>query len=188
MAEILRLEADAAMWNRRAKSMVQRMIHHFWDPDTGYFWAIKEHEPIRVVTPFNLYPLWTGLLPENIRVRLLAHLKDPEQFWGEYPIPSVSRKDPTYDPENMWRGPVWANINYFFIEALQVVGEIELANQLRSRTLDLIMAQSDMYEYYNSEIGSPPSKAVSTFGWTSAIFIDLAIQASRETETRQDGE
>ncbi len=77
-------------------------------------------------------------------------------------------------------GPVWANINYFFIEALYGVGQVDLAKQLRDRTLEMIMAQTDVYEYYHAETGSPPQKAVNTFGWTAAIFIDLAIQASKE--------
>jgi len=47
----------------------------------------------------------------------------------------VARDDPHYDSETMWRGPVWANINYFFVEALHQVGEHELARTLRGRTL-----------------------------------------------------
>jgi hypothetical protein len=64
-------------------------------------------------------PLWTGQLPDEIRARLVAHLTDPDEFWGEHIIPTVARNDPHHDPEIMWRGPVWANINYFFVEALQ---------------------------------------------------------------------
>jgi hypothetical protein len=36
-----------------------------------------------------------------------------------------------------------------------------------------------MYEYYHAETGRPPARAVNMFGWTSAVFIDLAIKASR---------
>lgn len=180
MAEILHLEEEATMWRRRAKSIVQRMIQHFWDEEAGIFWAIKEGSPLKVRTPFNLYPLWTGLLPEKMNNRLIEHLKDPRSFWGDYPIPTVARDDQAFDPQDMWRGPVWANINYFFIEALYGVGQVDLAKQLRDRTLEMIMAQTDVYEYYHAETGSPPQKAVNTFGWTAAIFIDLAIQASKE--------
>lgn len=186
IADILHLEEEAAMWRRRSKAIVGRMVKHFWDPEAGLFWATKDRQPIKIVTPFNLYPLWTGLLPEKICNKLLQHLKDPDMFWGEYPIPTVARNDPKFEPQNMWRGPVWANINYFFIEALNKIGEKQLADQLRDRTLEMIMAQTDMYEYYDAETGSPPSKAVHTFGWTSAIFIDLAIQASKELEKNKE--
>lgn len=51
---------------------------------------------------------------------------------------------------------------------------------LRDRTLQLITNQPGFYEYYNAETGQPPPTAADTFGWTAAVFIDLAIQASQE--------
>ncbi|MFQ5812229.1 MAG: hypothetical protein ACE5I2_03435 [Anaerolineae bacterium] len=47
------------------------------------------------------------------------------------------------------------------------------------------------YEYYNSETGEPPTAAADAYGWTAAVFIDLAIQASRDEGIEQiykDGE
>jgi putative isomerase len=182
MAETLGMEAEGGMWRRRAASIVRRMIEDFWDEEAGVFRALHDHQPIPVVTPFNLYPLWTGQLPDNIQQRLIDHLTNPDEFWGKYAIPSVSRNDPAFDPETMWRGPVWANINYFFIEALRQVGEQALAHTLRERTLDLIMGQPGIHEYYNAKTGKPPATAANAFGWTAAVFIDLAIQASQEED------
>jgi hypothetical protein len=39
-------------------------------------------------------------------------------------LPSVARTDTTYDSDKMWRGPVWININYFFIEALKQIANL----------------------------------------------------------------
>jgi glycogen debranching enzyme len=79
----------------------------------------------------------------------------------------------------MWRGPVWVNINYIFVEALHQVGEEDLAQALTRKTLDLIMAHPGFYEYYSAETGEPPATAAAAFGWTAAVFIDLAIRASQ---------
>jgi glycogen debranching enzyme len=136
-----------------------------------------------VVTPFNLYPLWTGQLPEPIKDRLIGHLLDPQEFWGEYAIPTVARNDPKYDPNTMWRGPIWANVNYFFIEALKQINEDELASELREKTLKMIMEHPGLYEFYNGDNGVPPDKAAKIFGWTAAVFIDLAIQIMNERNT-----
>jgi putative isomerase len=182
IAEMLGMEAEAAMWRRRSSAMVRRMIQDFWDPNAGVFRALHDEQPIPVLTPFNLFPLWTGQLPHDIQERLLAHLTNPNAFWGDHAIPSVARNDPSYDPETMWRGPTWVNINYFFIEALRQIGEDELANELTQKTLELIMCHPGSYEYYNSTTGEPTSHAAEAFGWTSAVFIDLAISAS-QTET-----
>ena len=178
MAEALGMHSEGAMWRRRATAIIGRMITDFWDEEAGLFRALHNERPISVVTPFSLYPLWTGQLPEAIRDRLLAHLRNPEEFWGQVAIPTVARNDPCYDPETMWRGPVWANINYFFIEALTQIGEEALARELCEKTLQLVMDHSGIYEYYSSDSGLPPPAAAGAFGWTAAVFIDLAIQAS----------
>jgi glycogen debranching enzyme len=180
MAGALGLTDESGMWRRRSTALVRRMVEDMWDEQAGLFKALFDEKPIPVVTPFNLYPLWTGQLDVEKRKRLIAHLTDPMEFWGEYVLPTVARNDPHYNPDVMWRGPVWANINYFFIEALNQVGEIKLARQLREKTLDLILRSPSIYEFYNSETGEPPGPAANIFGWTAAVFIYLAVQASLE--------
>ncbi len=180
MAEFLGMNAEARMWRLRAAAIVRRMVEDFWDEEAGIFRAMHDNQPIPVITPFNLYPLWTGQLPENIQARILSHLTNPHEFWGEQRIPSVAYDDPHYDPQTMWRGPVWVNINYFFIEALQQIGEKELAKELTQKTLELIIRSPGIYEYYNSQNGEPPEKSAQAFGWTAAVFIDLAISASAD--------
>ncbi len=86
--------------------------------------------------------------------------------------------DPQYDPLQMWRGPTWVNINYLFVEGLERIGQDQLARDLRRRTLDLMLANDDIYEYYHPETGEIPPKAAPIFGWSSAVFIEMAIQES----------
>ncbi|MBN1265142.1 MAG: hypothetical protein JXA25_06600 [Anaerolineales bacterium] len=186
MAELLGMDQEGAMWRRRAEGLVQRMIREFWDEEKGVFQALHNGEPVPVLTPFNLYPLWTGQLPVHITERLIAHLTNPDEFWGEYPIPSVALNDALHDPESMWRGPVWANINYFFIEALHQIGYNSIANTLCEKTLHMIMNHPSIYEFYNAKTGEPPESAAEVFGWTAAVFIDLAIQASEKDPSRPD--
>lgn len=178
IAEILGMDSEANMWRRRSTSIVQRMIQDFWDNEKGVFQAMYNDEPVPVLTPFNLYPLWTGQLPKELNQRLIQHLTDPSEFWGEYLIPSVARNDQHYEPSKMWRGSIWVNINYFFIEALRQIGEDDLADEITQKTLDLIMRHPGIYEYYHPDNGDPSSQAAEAFGWTAAVFIDLAISVS----------
>ncbi len=178
IAEILGMDSEANMWRRRSTSIVQRMIQDFWDNEKGVFQAMYNDEPIPVLTPFNLYPLWTGQLPKELNQRLIQHLTDPSEFWGEYLIPSVARNDQHHEPSKMWRGSIWVNINYFFIEALRQIGEDDLADEITQKTLDLIMRHPGIYEYYHADNGDPSSQAAEAFGWTAAVFIDLAISVS----------
>ncbi|NMC13835.1 MAG: hypothetical protein GYA34_13255 [Chloroflexi bacterium] len=170
----------SAMWAKRAKAMVKHMQRLMWDESAGIFWALKDGQPVRVHTPFNLYPLITGCLPKKICQRLVTHLTDPNQFWPRFPVPTVALNDPKYNPIQMWRGPTWVNVNYLLIEGLKNSGYDAIASQLRRKTLELIAGHDDIYEYYHPETGANPPKAASVFGWSSAIYIDLAITASRE--------
>lgn len=189
IAWIIGEEQDVTLWLRRATKMARRMIDHMWDDEAGLFWALRHapdgnEYPVRVLTPFSLYPLWTGRLPKPMSERLVARLTDPGTFWTRYPIPTVARSDPKHDPNQMWRGPTWVNINYLFCEGLERVGHTELARELRRRTLDLIMQHNDIYEYYHPTTAMHPPKAAPIFGWTSAVFIDLAIRASQDAEQK----
>ena len=152
------------------------MVEHFYDPVSGLFWATHHHQHIPEVTPFNLYPLWTGQLDDEVKERIIAHLTNPEEFWAPYPLTTVARNSKRYSPEIMWRGPVWANVNYFFIEALTRSGYLELAQELRVRTIEMVGQNKGIYEFYNPETGQPAKRAVPMFGWTAAVLIDLMLQ------------
>ena len=155
-----------------------------WDAPAGLFWATHNGTKVNVRTPFNLFPLLTGRMPSEITSRLVAHLTDQRQFWPRYPVPTVAIDDPKFNPDQMWRGPTWTNINFLLIEGLRRSGFMELSTQLRSRTLEMISNQRDIYEYYNPFTGVNPPGAAPIFGWSSAVFIDLAIQATQEEEQK----
>jgi glycogen debranching enzyme len=181
ISEALGLREQAVGWERRAGEAVTGMLEHFYDPHAGLFWSTLEHEPIPERTLIGLIPLWTGLLGGQVVDRLVAHLTDVEEFWAPYPLSSVAQDAPSFDPEQMWRGPTWANMNYIFIEALEKSGRRHLARRLRRRTIRNISGDRDMHEYINPQTGIAADGAVPMFGWTAAVLIDLLI---RETNQR----
>ena len=182
IARVIGEDGDAQMWADRAEAMADRLTRKMWDEAAGLFWARRPlvDARVNVRTPFNLFPLITGRLPAAMQQRLIAHLTDERQFWAHYPVPTVALDDPKFNPVQMWRGPTWVNVNYLLIEGLQRTGYIDLARELRYRTLELINRQGDIFEYYHPQTGKAPPKAASIFGWSSAIFIDLAIQAAHD--------
>ncbi|HVU15149.1 MAG TPA: trehalase family glycosidase [Phototrophicaceae bacterium] len=183
IASLIGEEAEAAEFQARGAELAQRMIDVLWDEKKGVFNALHNDEVIPVLTPFNVLPLWIKDLPEHISERLVANLIDPELFWTPWPLATVSVSDSHFNPTQMWRGPTWVNINYLFIEALMRTHRIDLAAELRRKTLDMIMLHDDIYEYYNPLSGERPPKAAPIFGWTSAVFIDLAIQETQAVLT-----
>ncbi len=89
----------------------------------------KTGSRIHVRTPFNLFPLITGRMPPGITRRLVDHLTNEKEFWPPFPVPSVALDDPKYDPNQMWRGPTWVNINYLIIEGLRNAGYPEVSTR-----------------------------------------------------------
>jgi len=172
----LGLNDEARAWRVRADQLAERMLAVLYDRQQGFFWPRHHGEPISERTPFNLYPLWTGRMPAGIEAQLVAHLTDPDLFWAPHPLSTVARNAPSYAPGTMWRGPVWININYIFVEALERIGRDELAGELRRRTIELVAANPGVHEYYNPEDGTPPESAAPVFGWSAALFIDLCLQ------------
>jgi len=180
IAQVIGEEDDAVMWSRRAGELAEKMVQLRWDEEMGLFWAAHNGERVPVLTPFNIFPLITGRMPPEIAGRLVRHLTNPAEFWARYPAPSVALNDPKFNPLQMWRGPTWANINYLLIDGLFRSGYPDLARELRLRTLELLAGQKDFFEYYHPQTGENPPKAAPIYGWSAALFIDLAIQATRE--------
>jgi glycogen debranching enzyme len=177
-------ETEAAeRYEQEAARMLADMVEQLWDETVGVFRAYHDGQPLPTLTPFGLLPLLTGKLPEPITRRLITSLTDPDLFWTPYPLSTVAVSDPTFNPMQMWRGPVWINVNYFFVEALKRNGYHDLAGELRRKTLNLLMQHSDIYEYYNPLTGERPVKAAPMFGWSAALFIELALDETAARES-----
>lgn len=180
IAREINLPEDAKLWRERSQKMVEQMLRWMWDPVQGVFWASHLGKRVEVLTPVSLLPLLTGQMPADISRRLVDHLKNPTEFWVRYPVPSVAMNYPQFDPEQMWRGPTWVNINYLLIEGLFRSGYKQLGQELRQQTLKMLAEQKDLCEYYHPIRGEKPPKAAPIFGWSAALFIDMAIQASQQ--------
>jgi putative isomerase len=37
---------------------------------------------------------------------------NPEEFWGEWIMPSIARNHPAYTDQDYWRGRIWAPMNF----------------------------------------------------------------------------
>jgi glycogen debranching enzyme len=181
IAEVIGESNDARTWAAEAERLAQRLIDVMWDEQAGIFRATRNGVQVNVSTPFHLFPLITGRMPARIADRLVAHLTNPVQFWTRFPAPTVARDDPKHDPLTMWRGPTWVNVNYLLIDGLLRAGYSDVAAELRRRTIDMVMSQPDICEYYHSETGEKPPVAVGLFGWSAALFVDLVLQIGRKT-------
>ncbi|MGC0415623.1 amylo-alpha-1,6-glucosidase [Embleya sp. AB8] len=171
IAEALDRAEEAETWRKRAAAHTELLVARRWNGER--FTTVSAGREVSVRTPLELLPLLTGRLPREIADRLVADLRSPS-FWGERPVPTVAFDDPTFDPDAMWRGPVWLNVNYLLIEGLRRSGYPDVADELTERTVRMVAEGGGLYEYWNPLTGARAGRATTGFGWSSALFVDLA--------------
>ncbi|WP_311258384.1 MGH1-like glycoside hydrolase domain-containing protein [Microbacterium sp. WCS2018Hpa-9] len=170
-------DADVSRFRERA-ARTQELLWTMWDAERGRFLAHGGGEPQFSDTIVGLMPLLTGTLPEPIVEALRAAVDDPERFGLEWGLPTVAASDPDFSDERMWRGPVWVNTNSLVAEGLEASGYPERARELREQTVALVIHGGGPHEYFNPRTGQKACTATTAFGWSAALFIDLAVELS----------
>ena len=74
------------------------------------------------------------------------------------------------------------NVNYLLIEGLERSGFPDVAWAFRRSSLEMMYGRGGIYAYFHPQPGGKPPEAAAIFGWSSAIFIDVAIQEVRENK------
>ncbi len=170
-------DADAAAHRSRAERTLALLLD-LWDDERGLFSARAADAEVTSDTVVGLMPLLTGRLPERIVDRIVAALADPRRFGAAWSVPTVALGDPDFSPDRMWRGPVWVNTNALVVEGLRASGRPELARELAERTVALVVHGGGPHEYFNPITGEKATTATTAFGWSAALFIDLAVGLS----------
>jgi len=117
---------NAKLWNEKDGFYYDR----FWD---GRFSVHKAASAF--------FPLVARIPDEARAQRMLKHLLDPKQFWGDFVLPSISRDDPAFRPENQqsWRGAVRPLANYIVYQGLKAYGLDAVASEFASKSTEMFL-------------------------------------------------
>lgn len=170
-------DTDVTRFLERA-DRTQALLDDMFDATRGRFLAYGAGEQIVSDTIVGLMPLRTGTLPSAQRDALRAAIDDPHRYALPWGIPTVAASDPDFSAERMWRGPVWVNTAMLVAEGLERSGFGDRARELREQTVRLVIHGGGPHEYYNPETGLKADRATTAFGWSAALFIDLAVTLS----------
>ncbi|HWT32847.1 MAG TPA: hypothetical protein VN107_03725 [Microbacterium sp.] len=171
-------DADPAFHRDRA-ARTFALLEQMWDAGRSAFLARAAGEPVASDAITGLMPLLTGMLPPETIAALVAAIDDPQRYATPWGLPTVAASDPDFSPTRMWRGPVWINTNVLVAEGLEASGHPERARDLRERTVALVIHGGGPHEYFNPLTGDKAPTATTAFGWSAALFVDLAVQLSR---------
>lgn len=166
--------AQAAAWEDMAQGVEAGILDKCYDPATGLYFNLEgraeRQHPVLTVTA--LFPLILRSLPRARANGIVRHLTDPNEFWLAYPVPSVARSEPSFDPSRerfLWRGPTWLNTNWFLVRGLRLHGYGQLADTIAHRSAEMVLREG-FREYYNPLTGQ--GMGVRGFGW-STLVVDM---------------
>lgn len=168
-------DADESAYRRRRLRVENSVMSMMYDEADAAFFDL--HMPdarrIRVMTPTILFPLALESVPESLAEQLLQkHLSDCSGFSVNFPLPSVAIDDPAFyagESPFIWRGPMWAFLNWFLFHAFKRRGYEAQAQRLKG-ALAAAIAQSGFREYYNPFNGQ--GYGATDFTW-SGLIVDM---------------
>lgn len=116
-------------------------------------------------------------IPDDARAqKMLKHLLDPKQFWGDYVIPSISRDDPAFRPESQqsWRGAVQPAINYLVYQGLKAYGFDVVASEFARKSAEMFLRSWESFglspENFDSLTGEAGGERYQSGGPLAALI------------------
>lgn len=170
IAEVLGFESDE-MYFGEQKLMTEKAMRQLLHTENGEFYSydnLKE-EHILIKT-WNLFmPLYGGLVTKEEAKHLVSDLLlNEKEFGTEWPVPSVSQSEPSFDPQQgFWRGPVWMAPNWFIYKGLKRYGFDSEAKELKKKTITLL-ENSGFREHYDPLTGK--GLGAKNFTWGGLVL------------------
>jgi glycogen debranching enzyme len=178
LATLCELTGDkiaAEKYEAQAHKAAERIIELMYDEETAAFYDVYGHDnkKIKVLTFTIALPILMKEVPKKVAKEVLTrHFLNPKEFDLEYPIPSVAKSEPSFDPHDsrfLWRGPTWPVINWFLYHSFLSNGFEKEANRLYEAMKDLI-EKSGFREFYNPHNGK--GYGAEAFTW-AGLVVDM---------------
>lgn len=189
IADCLSRPRDSAAYRREYEAMRERINQQLWDENAGIY--CNRHWNGRLSprwAPTSFFPLIAGVAPPERAERMVElHLRNPDEFWGRWVIPSIARNDPAFPDNDYWRGRIWGPFNFLVAEGLRRYRFDDVAAELAEKSLALFMenwrADGGVYENYNAVTGRGADvwNAARLYHWGGLMAL-VAIQELIDSE------
>jgi hypothetical protein len=165
------IEVDLPNWLLHRFKLAEKSINRLWNEKQNVYLdnIYKTDKFTRQTTIGRYLPLYSGAI-SNERARILASQIKKELAETTYPVASTPIDSLYFNHHRYWQGPTWVNTNWLIIEGLKHYGFLDLAEEISSKTLELI-GQHGPYEYFSPIDGTPAG--AHQFSWSAALAIDL---------------
>jgi hypothetical protein len=168
---------------RERGALYRKNLGNLWDEKRGLYYNRRtdsgEFSPR--ISPTNFYPLLANAPTQKQAERMInEHLLNPDEFWGEWVIPSTPRNDSAYKDNTYWRGRIWAPLNFLVYMGLRNYDLPEARKALSEKSKNLLLKgwlkDGYVFENYNpdSGIGDDVGNSDKFYHWGALLgFITL---------------
>ena len=183
-------------YNRLCKLMRERL----WSEECGMFvdYDVKNGCRTDIMSSAGFLPLYCGAATPEQAARLAEHLTNPETFGTPLRVPSIAKNNTAAYRKDMWRGPVWTNINYMIVLGLERYGYHDLAKSIVQDTLreqeKWYLKCGTFFEFYDDrkEVepralerkGKMPNgqyhpfhQVFHDYGWSATLYLEILFHS-----------
>lgn len=168
-------DKDAEKYEELAHKAAKRIIEIMYDEESAAFYDVygPENKKLKVLTFTIALPILIKEVSDTIAQQILKrHFFNEDEFNLPYPIPSVARSEPSFNPyesKYLWRGPTWTVVNWFLYKSFEANGFKKEAKKLYKSIKELIEIDG-FREYYNPLTGK--GYGAKDFTW-SGLVVDM---------------
>jgi len=174
IASILGKKQDAEKFKIEYETIKKKINQVLWNKDFYFdrFWDGKfsTHKAAS-----NFYSLLAGVPDEDRLEKVVRHLLNEKEFWGDYVIPSISRDNPAFKDQQYWRGTIWPPTNYLVYQGLKRYKLDEIASEFAVKSASLFLKSWQTYglcrENYNSVTGDGGGQRYQSWGPLFALIL-----------------
>lgn len=160
LAKLLGRGDDIPILEER-RMVVKKGLDSLWDEKKGCYCNRRTDtgEFSNHLAPTSFYALFDTDIPEERARRMMdEHYYNPEEFYGEWMIPSIARNDPAYPEQTYWRGRIWPSSNFLAYAAIRGYKKLpDVQKDLAKRSTALMMKEwaehRHIHENYNADTG-----------------------------------
>jgi hypothetical protein len=166
-------------------------LQTLWDEKAGIFLNknLDTGELSTRLSPTNFYPLLAKAATPRQAARMVnEHLLNPQEFWGEWVIPSIARSDPAFRDQDYWRGRIWGPMNYLVYLGLLNYDQPAVCKQLAQKSLALFNQEwrlnGHVHENYNAitGIGDDVSSSDRFYHWGALLGLIDYLETGAGTD------
>jgi neutral trehalase len=192
MADLLERDQDAESLRDRASRFATAM-EDLWDKEIGLYLNRNTvtGELSSRLSPTLFYPLLAEIVTDSRADQMIQnHLLNPDEFYGEWMIPSIARNDETFERQRYWKGAIWPPLNFLTYLSLERYDLPESSSLIADRSLTIFMNEWKRMGYigenYSSITGTADDERLSSdplHSWGTLLGIMAFIEAGYMSDT-----